>query len=326
MPYLATVGPNTALASDLAVAAERVNDYIEKSKAANTLRGYASDWRCFVEWCAAHGLTALPAEAGTLSLYLSAHALRFKVATLERHVNAINFVHRRAGHPAPTESPAVREFMRGLRRERGVRREGKAALSVDDLRAMVDVLPDTVAGRRDRALILLGFAGAMRRSELAALECRDLSFVPDGLVALVRRSKTDQEGEGQEVGISYGRRPKTCPVAAVRDWLEASSLTDGPVFRPINRHGQVSPKPLSGDAIARIVQRLAVQAGIASAGSNMPYGAHSLRAGHATTAAGAGVEERVIMRQGRWKSERTVRSYIRHGSLFTENSSGHLGL
>ena len=177
-------------------------------------------------------------------------------------------------------------------------------------------------GARDRALILLGFSGAFRRSELVSLDIADCVFSRDGLTVMLRRSKTDQDGAGRKVGIPYGANPETCPVRILQDWIQHSCIDSGPLFRSISRHGQVRPGRLSGIDVARIVKKLAQRAGLEPA----KYAGHSLRAGHATAAAIAGASERAIMNQTGHRSVQMVRRYIRDGSLFRENSAGKLGL
>jgi integrase len=179
-----------------------------------------------------------------------------------------------------------------------------------------------VSARRDRALLLLGFAGALRRSELAALTIGDLAFGADGLRVRLTRSKADQEGAGAVLGIHYGERPLSCPVRAVRDWVRFVAITEGPVFRSVDRHGNVGETALAPGSVARIVKRAATQAGLDPAA----YAGHSLRAGFATQAAKVGAHERAIMRHTRHKSERVLREYIREGQLFDENPTGELGL
>jgi len=187
---------------------------------------------------------------------------------------------------------------------------------------MIATLPNNMIGTRDKALLLLGFAGAFRRSEIASLMVEDLTFSRDGITVLLRRSKTDQEGEGRKIGIPYGSNIDTCPVRAIEDWLQASSITTGPLFRSVNKGGKVQASPLCDKAIALIVKRTAEAAGLNPA----DYGGHSLRAGLATSAAMAGVEERVIMKQTGHRSVNMVRKYIRDGSLFRENAAAKIGL
>jgi integrase len=187
---------------------------------------------------------------------------------------------------------------------------------------MVDAADVGPLGLRDRALLLLGFAGAFRRSELVALNFEDCVFTRDGLVVTVRRSKTDQEGQGRRVGIPYGSTPETCPVRTVQDWIAQAGISSGPLLRSVSRHGQVQPGGLAGIDVARIVKKLAERAGLDSA----KYAGHSLRAGHATTAAIAGASERSIMNQTGHRGVQMVRRYIREGSLWRENSATKLGL
>jgi integrase len=187
---------------------------------------------------------------------------------------------------------------------------------------MIVGLPESLLGERDRALLLVCFAGAFRRSELVSLDVADVSFTRDGLVIRLRRSKTDQEGEGRTIGIPYGSRPMTCPVRALKEWLDFSGITAGPLFRPVNRHGQVLATRLSDRGVARVVQRAAAAAGL----DPTDVAGHSLRAGLATSAAAAGVSERAIMAQTGHKSLPMVRRYIRDGSLFIENAAAGVGL
>ena len=181
---------------------------------------------------------------------------------------------------------------------------------------------DGLIGLRDRALILLGFAGAFRRSELVSLTLEDCAFGKDGLTVTLRRSKTDQSGEGRKIGIPYGSNPETCPVRSLQSWLELGAIGGGPVFCSINRHGKIQAGRLSGGDVARIVKKLVERAGL----DPSKFAGHSLRAGHATSAAIAGASERSIMNQTGHRSVQMVRRYIRDGSLFRENSAGELGL
>jgi integrase len=187
---------------------------------------------------------------------------------------------------------------------------------------MVTSLPDNLLGIRDRALLLIGFAGGFRRSELVALNVEDLEFKREGLVVTIRKSKTDQEGIGRKIGIPYGSNCDTCPVRSLQLWLEEGAITEGSVFRSVNRHGHVQEGCLSDKAVALVVKRCAESAGLDSS----KYSGHSLRAGMATSAAMNGASERQIMKQTGHRSEAMVRRYIREGSLFNDNVSGNLGL
>ena len=187
---------------------------------------------------------------------------------------------------------------------------------------MVDAADAGLIGARDRTLMLLGFAGAFRRSELVGLDIADCAFGKDGLTVTLRRSKTHQDGPGRKIGIPYGSNPDTCPVRTIPAWIELASIAAGPLFRSVSRHGQVQAGRLGGIDVARVVKKLAVRAGLDPA----KYAGHSLRAGHATSAAIAGASERSIMNQTGHRSVQIVRRYIRDGSLFRENSAGKLAL
>jgi integrase len=300
---------------------DQVREYIRASKAESTLRGYQSDWRHFC-WCESHGLHALPASPETVATYIAECAGRLKVGSLQRRLNAIAEAHKVVGLEPPTHTAIVRNTLKGIRRTAGTAQSQKAPTLTDDIRAMVDTTDAGTIGARDRALILLGFAGAFRRSEVVGLDVEDCAFGKDGLTVTLRRSKTDQTGAGRKIGIPYGSNPETCPVPTIQSWLERAGISTGPLFRSINRHGHVLPGRLSGIDVARIVKKLAEQAGLDAA----KYAGHSLRAGHATSAAIARASERSIMNQTGHRSVQMVRRYIRDGNLFRENSAGRLGL
>ena len=306
----------------LGAVADRARDYVAHAKASNTLRAYRADWRDFEGWCSDHGVQSLPAEPETVALYLSDLAGRAKTATLQRRLSAISQAHQASGHESPTKSSKVRAVWAGIRRVLGTAQQGKAAATTGELRAMVGTLPASLLGKRDRALLLLGFAGAFRRSELVGLDVCDVQFNRDGAVITLRRSKTDQEGQGMKKGIPYGSKADTCPVRALRNWLQAAAISDGPLFRSVNRHGQVQTGRLSDKAVALVVKRAAKAASLDAA----TFAGHSLRAGLATAAAAAGVSERAIMAQTGHKSVNMVRRYIREGSLFRENAAAGIGL
>lgn len=220
------------------------------------------------------------------------------------------------------EHLAVGEALKGIRRTHGTEQTRKQPLFTENLRAMIDRLPNTTIGIRDRALLLIGFAGAMRRSELVNVRVHDLAETKEGLVIRIRRSKTDQEGKGREVAIPYGSAPETCPVRALREWIAAGQLTEGPLFRRIDRHGHINGRALHRDSIGAIVKRAAEAAGL----DPKVYAGHSLRAGLCTQAYINGARELDIMRQTGHKSLDTVRKYIRGRGLFRDNPAAKLGL
>jgi site-specific recombinase XerD len=302
---------------------DQVREYIRASKAENTLRGYQSDWRAFCAWCEVKQACPMPATPETVAAFIAECAGRLKVGSVQRRLNAIAEAHKAVGLDSPTHNAMVTNTIKGIRRTKGTAPAQKTATLIDDIRAMVDATDAGLIGVRDCALILLGFAGAFRRSELVGLSVNDCAFGKDGLTVTLRRSKTDQAGAGRKIGIPYGSNPETCPVRNLQSWIEQAGMSDGePLFRSINRHGQVQPGGLSGIDVARVVKKLVERAGLDAA----KYAGHSLRAGHATSAAIAGASERSIMNQTGHRSVQMVRRYIRDGSLFRENSAGKLGL
>ena len=311
--------PETALAPIM----DRAREYARRSKASNTVRAYQADWRDFEAWCNEHRRRPLPATPDTVALYLTQMAEQGrKPSTITRRVSAISQAHQIAEYKSPTRSAKVRAVLRGIRRTLGTMPKTKTPVLIEDVRAMMANLPDRLLGVRDRALLLVGFAGGFRRSELVSLNVRDLKFTNDGLTVTLRRSKTDQEAPGRKVGLPYGSSPETCPVRSLKAWLEASGIESGPVFRPINRHGQIRPTRLSDRAVALIVKRAAEAAGKDPA----EFAGHSLRSGLATAAAIGGASERAIMNQTGHRSTAMVRRYIRDGSLFRENAAARVGL
>jgi integrase len=300
----------------------KATDYAAQSRSENTRRAYGSDWRSFSTWCAERGLDAVPTAPSTIALYLTDQASRLKTATLRRRLSSIAVAHRVAGVQDPTKDVRVQLTWAGIRRVHGVAQRGKDALSTDDLRAMIATLPGSLIGARDRCLLLLGYTAALRRSELVGLDVADLEHTSEGLILSIRRSKTDQEGTGREIGVPYGSNELTCPVNATLAWLEASAITTGPLLRSVNRHGRVGAERLSDGAIALVVKRSAEAVGLDPA----RFAGHSLRSGMATSAARAGATEAEIANQTGHRSVAVLRRYIRRGSLFEQNAAVRLGL
>jgi integrase len=267
-------------------------------------------------------LEPLPADPATVALYLTDAAERLKPATLTRRAAAISVRHGEAGLPSPTRDPRVRTILSGIRRTHGTAQRKATPATIGDIRRMVAHLPNTVSGARDAALLLVGFAGALRRSELTAINWGDIRTRDEGLEILVRHSKTDQEGRGRRVAIPYGSDEQTCPVRSLERWREHLSATRGAVFRSVNRHGGIGTARLSDTAVNGIVKRAAATAGL----DPSVYSGHSLRAGFATTAALNGASERQIANQTGHRSMETLRDYIRPAQLFTDNAVGTLGL
>ncbi|RIV29285.1 integrase [Alicyclobacillaceae bacterium I2511] len=303
--------------------AAHAHEYIQHSKSRNTIKAYQSDWRAFAAWCALQDLSALPANEDTVTLYLTHMAESgHKTSTIGRHMISIGLAHKSRGYTSPTASETVKAVWRGIRNTHGVAVSPKAPILVEDLRRMIQQAPPHLLGLRDRSLLLIGFAGAFRRSELVSLDVDDATFTREGLTLTLRRSKTDQEGAGRKVGIPYGSHIETCPVRTLEDWLQAAGLDSGPLFRRVDKAGRVGSERLSDKTVARVVKKYAVGIGL----NERDYAGHSLRAGLATSAAMAGASERAIMAQTGHKSVHMVRRYIREGSLFRENAAAQVGL
>jgi integrase len=269
-------------------------------------------------FCRPRGLQAVPADAGTVAQYLAKLAQRgLKASTIERRLVALDQVHRAKGFEPPSKATMVAFVLAGIKRDLGTKPEAKAPLLVDDLDRLLAVLPSNLLGLRDKALLLLGFAGAFRRSELVALDVEDLEKSESGIVVHIGRSKTDPEGKGRRLGIPYGKNPERCPVLALRAWVKAAGFRSGALFRPVHKHGQVVDRRLEDRAVARIIQRAAKAAGL----DPKRYAGHSLRSGFATSAALAGANERAIMKQTGHTSIHTVHRYIREAQLFRDNAA-----
>jgi site-specific recombinase XerD len=317
---LQTIPENGGLAS----LGRQAREFATAAKAENTLRAYQADWADFRQWCDAHQVASLPALPQTVALYLTDRAATLKTSSLARRLTTINRAHQAAGQlsPATMQNAVVSEVWKGIKRKKGTAQHGKKPFLTPDLRRVIAELPQDLRGLRDRALLLAGFAGGFRRSELAALRVEDFETTPDGLIVRLGRSKTDQEGQGRPVALPYGSDPRTCPVRAIRAWLEQAGITAGPLFRAVDRHGLVSSQALHADSVGYLVKRAAGRAGLETA----EYAGHSLRAGLATQAAMNGASELAIMKQTGHRSLNTVRKYIREGSLFRDNAATKLGL
>ena len=297
--------------------ATKARQFAHESQAPNTLRAYKADWADFENWCLTNRLDFLPADPRTIGLYLTALSDRCKTSTVKRRIASISHVHLSHGYGSPRENSHVKAVLSGIRRTKGASQHGKDPLLKNDLRRMVRALPDNLLGTRDKAILLLGFFSACRRSELVGIEVEDLGFTPRGLILSLRKTKTDQEAEGRQVGVPYAADPNLCPVTSVRGWLEAARIDSEAVFRPVDRHGRVLNKRLSPKAIALVVKRSASAVGLDAS----RLAAHSLRSGFCTEAALNGVEERLIMKQTGHQTAEVVRGYIREANVFENNGA-----
>jgi integrase len=306
-------------------------EFARHSRAPATESAYASDWADFSAWCNSAERLALPAEPVTIGAYLSDRSGILKVSTLNRRLAAITAMHRLGGHGLDGKHPAIALVLAGIRRTYGTRQIAKRALLTEDLRRIVRKLRvDKPGGCRDRAVLLVCFAAALRRSELIALDVDDIAITQAGLTILVRRSKTDQEGQGREIGIPRSRKSATCPVAALEAWLalvdhlsirpvehnENTSGHDTPLFTRVD-HGRVTSDRLTGRAVAEIVKRAAKRVGI----DPTLVAGHSLRSGFATSAARGGASLADIMAQTGHKNSDVAMRYVQKGKILQNPAS-----
>jgi site-specific recombinase XerD len=311
--------------------------YVAAARAPNTLRGYRSDWAEFTAWCTRLRLEPLPAEAATISGYLTELARAgAKVGTMSRRLSAIRFAHQLRDLPDPTTGARVVAVWEGIRRSHGAPPEQADPLMPPELFDVLDACPTTktwktrgrspepdLAGLRDRTLLLVGFFAALRRSELAALTVDQLTEHPNGLVLALPRSKTNQYGEAAElVVLPRAGHPERCPVTTLRAWLAAAGITEGPVLRPVSKGNRALPRPLHAESVNDLVQAAVARAGLSPAG----YSAHSLRAGFVTFAHLRGASDRAIAHQTRHRSLATVGTYVRVHEAWADNAATMLGL
>jgi integrase len=314
--------PPTARA---AMALAKAQAYQDAADAPATLRAYASDLKNYKVWCASSSLVALPATPQVVGAYLAAAGEGYAMHTRRGRVAALARASGVAGHPLDTKHPAIRETLRGIGRTHGSRGRRSAALTTAELKKLSRACEPGVAGDRDRALLLTGFAGALRRSELVALDVERLTWSNDGVKLLLEKSKTDKDGEGAEIMIVFGRHEDTCPVRALRGWLDAAAIKTGPVFRKVNKGGRIEAHRLSEDAVRQVLLKRAAQAGIQGTLAE-PVSPHGLRAGFVTTAYRNGVPDEEIMGHTRHRSLTTMRSYVRRAKLSQTSPAGQLGL
>jgi site-specific recombinase XerD len=298
---------------------ESAGEYARAEKAAATRRAYRSDFALFRSWCEVKRVAALPAAPETVAAFLAAEANRgVKVATISRRLAAIRYAHKLAGYEPPTNVEAVKATLRGIRRTAGSAPARKAPATADKVLAMVAAADSGLKSLRDRAILLLGFAGAFRRSELVALNVADLQFCAGGLRVTIRRSKTDQDGFGTTIAIARGS--VACPVDAVLAWIKSAAIEDGPLFRPVTRTGRIVPRRLSARAVAELVKSYARRAGLKAAN----FSGHSLRSGFLTSAAARGASVFKMMDVSRHKSVDTLRGYVRDAEMFRDHAGDGL--
>jgi site-specific recombinase XerD len=298
---------------------------LKNSKASNTVRAYKSDFNDFGLFCAQNGFKSLPSEPKIVSLYLTQLSTKnVKMSTIKRRLVSIGVIHKLKGHYLDTKHPLIVENLMGIKRRKGSIQNGKKPLLINNLKKIINVIDylkvEKIKKLRDRTIILIGFSGGFRRNEIVSLDYDDLDFVPEGLKISLRKSKTDQFGEGTLKGLPYFDNPEYCPVISITNWLNKSGINSGPLFRRFTKGSKLSDNRLTDQTVALLIKEYLELAGIDSKN----YSGHSLRSGFATSAAESGVEERTIMAMTGHKSTEMVRRYIKEANLFKNNALSKL--
>jgi integrase len=295
---------------------------LDASKAPATKRAYRSDYNTFTTWAEAKGLDSLPASGSTVANYITYMADEGRApSTISRALTSISQAHKTLDMVSPTQSPEVANVYKGIRRTKGTAQRRAKPLVIAELKRLCDSMRPSFLGRRDKALILIGWAGALRRSELVALDLDDVDFVDEGMTISIASSKTDQEGAGYKLGIPFASDKQYCPVLKLKHWLDLAVIVRGPLFIALGTpgkkfHAEISePRRLAASAVNTIIKRRLKQAGMNAAG----YSGHSLRAGFITTAAAQSTPEYLIQAHTRHRSAKVLRGYMRDGSLFSSN-------
>ena len=308
------------LTTDLKLLHEETLNNLKSSKANNTLRAYKSDFKDFGLFCSSHGFKCLPSEPKIVSLYITHLSKNCKISTLRRRLVSISMVHKLKGHYLDTKHPIIVENLMGIRRIKGSIQKGKKPLLINYLKSIINVINEQkieeIKKLRDKSIILIGFGGGFRRTELISIDHEDLEFVPEGLKITIKRSKTDQYGEGMIKGLPFFNNEIYCPVKNLQKWLEISKIKTGPIFRRFSKGLYLTDKRLTDQSVVLLIKEYLNLAGI----ENKNFAGHSLRSGFATVAAEAGADERSIMAMTGHKSTQMVRRYIKEANLFKNNA------
>jgi len=294
---------------------------LQSSKATNTVRAYKSDFNDFGLFCAQNGFKSLPSEPKIVSLYLTYLSTKdAKMSTLKRRLVSIGVIHKLKGHYLDTKHPSIMENIMGIKRRKGSVQKGKKPILISSLKLIIDVIDqqnkEEIKKLRDRSIILIGFSGGFRRNEIVSLDYDDLDFVPEGLKINIKRSKTDQFGEGSKKALPYFDNSQYCPVVSLKNWIDKTNINSGPLFRRFSKGSRLTEKRLTDQTVALLIKEYLQLAGIDSKN----YSGHSLRSGFATSAAESGAEERSIMAMTGHKSTEMVRRYIKEANLFKNNA------
>ena len=314
------------LTTDLKILHEATLENLKSSKANNTLRAYKSDFKDFGAFCSRHGLSSLPTEPKIVSLYLTYLSKISKFSTLRRRLVSISMVHKLKGHYLDTKHPIIVENLMGIRRIKGSIQKGKKPILINHLKLIINSINEQNTNEtkkfRDKAIILIGFGGGFRRTELISIDYEDLEFVPEGLKITLKKSKTDQFGEGMIKGLPYFDDENYCPVTNLKKWLEISNINSGPIFRRFSKGSNLTDNRLTDQSVVLLIKKYLKLAGI----ENNNFAGHSLRSGFATVAADSGADERSIMAMTGHKTTQMVRRYIREANLFKNNALNKIKL
>ena len=294
---------------------------LKSSRANNTVRAYKSDFTDFSLFCAQNGFKSLPSEPNVVSLYLTHLSTKdAKMSTLKRRLVSIGVIHKLKGHYLDTKHPSIIENIMGIKRRKGSMQNAKKPILINHLKKIINTIDeqnnDEIKKIRDRSIILLGFSGGFRRNELVSLNYEDLDFVSEGLKITLRRSKTDQFGEGLVKGLPYFDSSQYCPVISMKNWIKISKINRGSIFRRFTKGSNLSENRLTDQTVALLIKEYLELTGIDSKN----YSGHSLRSGFATSAAESGAEERSIMAMTGHKSSEMVRRYIKEANIFKNNA------
>ena len=309
------------LITDIKILHEETLNNLKNSKATNTVRAYKSDFKDFGAFCAKNNFKSLPTEPKIVSLYLTHLSIAdAKMSTLRRRLVSIGVIHKLKGHYLDTKHPVIIENLMGISRKKGNYQRGKKPILISQLKAIVNAINnqkiENIKKVRDKTLILIGFGGGFRRAELVYIDYEDLEFVPEGVKITIRKSKTDQFGEGMIKGIPYFANKIYCPVLHLKEWIELSNIKSGPLFRKFNKGSSLNKNRLTDQTIALLIKSYLKEAGI----ENKNYSGHSLRSGFATASAESGADERSIMAMTGHKTTQMVRRYIKEANLFKNNA------
>ena len=309
------------LVTDLKALHEETLNNLKSSKASNTIRAYKSDFNDFGAFCSKHGFKSLPTEPKILALYLTYLTNKdAKMSTLRRRLVSISMIHKHKGHYLDTKHPVIIENLMGIKRRKGSIQIGKKPILINHLKSIIHVINEQkieeIKKLRDKSIILIGFGGGFRRTELISIDHEDLEFVPEGLKITIRRSKTDQLGEGMIKGLPYFANEIYCPVSSLKKWLEISKVKSGPIFRRFSKGSILTDKRLTDQSVVLLMKKYLNLAGIESKN----FAGHSLRAGFATVAAESGADERSIMAMTGHKTSQMVRRYIKEANIFKNNA------